>query len=340
MTMTAKLTHTPHGIKMATITGGNRTPPEARGIITGWNKDMARRNRDFLQSIDPSRLTGLPVVYTATIRDTPATAQDWARLVHNWRKRLARLGSIRDHWVVEWQRRGTPHLHGMAFFDPATFFDPHASRAHKWLSRNGGFDGSPEAVAFLARGYADAMRDHWLRVAEPYRAGIRGQRFEPAHGLTGWLAYLSKHASRGVEHYQRQRHQLPDGWQSSGRLWGKGGDWPTIEASWSIDARTQFRLRRALRRYGRSKALTQLRLGQHYCNRHQIDEAMRTLAYLRRVGHSTAETPAEKKRWSALRGVNVFIPERAGQELIEWAIDHDRASVTDGRVIRDRVELG
>jgi len=35
----------------------------------------------------------------------------WTRLVKTLLQRLRRAGLLRWHWVVEWQRRGVPHLH-------------------------------------------------------------------------------------------------------------------------------------------------------------------------------------------------------------------------------------
>jgi len=64
----------------------------------------------------------------------------------------------------------------------------------------------------------------WLEVAEVYGADFPGQDIKPIDGTLGWLKYLSKHASRGVGHYQRSG--APIGWAKTGRLWGHGGEWP------------------------------------------------------------------------------------------------------------------
>lgn len=70
------------------------------------------------------------------------------------------------------------------------------------------------------------MVAEWLRLAAPYGAASISQDFVPITGATGWLKYLSKHASRGVAHYQRQGK--PAGWESTGRLWGKGESGPRL----------------------------------------------------------------------------------------------------------------
>jgi hypothetical protein len=59
----------------------------------------------------------------------------------------------------------------------------------------------------------------WLSLAAAYGAGEVGQAVVPITGALGWSKYLSKHASRGVAHYQRQG--TPPGWTKTGRLWGK-----------------------------------------------------------------------------------------------------------------------
>ncbi|MFT3756842.1 MAG: hypothetical protein QM769_13050 [Pseudoxanthomonas sp.] len=70
----------------------------------------------------------------------------------------------------------------------------------------------------------------WVELADAYGAGLRGQHAAPIHGPLGWLQYLSKHAARGVKHYQRTADNIPEGWRSkTGRVWGYVGEWPTVE---------------------------------------------------------------------------------------------------------------
>lgn len=88
----------------------------------------------------------------------------------------------------------------------------------------------------------------WLRIASPYRPGEVGQDHREISGPLGWLEYLSKHSSRGVAHYQRRG--MPAGWESTGRLWPKGGSWPTLEPIvLTLDDATLRRLRRLVRSY-------------------------------------------------------------------------------------------
>lgn len=49
--------------------------------------------------------------WALTLRHCPPTSDDWTRLVKVLQQRLRRAGLLRWHWVVEWQRRGVPHLH-------------------------------------------------------------------------------------------------------------------------------------------------------------------------------------------------------------------------------------
>jgi predicted SnoaL-like aldol condensation-catalyzing enzyme len=311
----------------------HKREPGERGEIVGWTAGAARRNRDFLQSIDATRADGIAVAYTLTVRDVPEDAETWAALVDTFRKRLARMGAIRDHWVIEWQKRGAPHLHGFAYFCPNRL------RESDDLAKLQPWPEDPEILSamfdWLGRNAAFKIVEHWLDLSQRYRTSAKGQHVVPVHGLIGWLAYLMKHASRGADHYQRQRHQLPPGWQKSGRLWGKGGSWPTRTDSLVVDDVSGLRFRRALRAYGRAQARTQLRRGIEHGNSAQIATAKRALAYHRRFGHSDAETPAEKRRWSALRGSNVTIPGRAAADLLDWAIDHPHSTVSEGATVID-----
>ncbi len=67
----------------------------------------------------------------------------------------------------------------------------------------------------------------WLRLAARYGAREVGQDFKAIDGARGWLEYLSKHSSRTATHYQRRGK--PEGWESTGRVWRYGGEWPRGE---------------------------------------------------------------------------------------------------------------
>lgn len=191
-----KLSVSRHGLKAAKMriqegaVGGG-----LRGQVGGWSMKATRRNTDFLRSIDERKLTGAGVALTLTIRDCPETSDDWHRLRKNWQDRMRRAGMVRIHWVTEWQRRGVPHLHVAIWF--------------------------PDAYDTITPIRA------WLELAEQYGAGIKGQHGKKIDGPVGWFQYLSKHAARGVKHYQRSGDNMPAGWQEkTGRVWGYGGDWP------------------------------------------------------------------------------------------------------------------
>nr|CRY97551.1 hypothetical protein [uncultured prokaryote] len=170
-----------------------------RGQVEGWSEGAVRRNTRFLMSIREDQLTGAGVALTLTLRECPATAQDWHRLRRAWIKRMERAGMLRLHWVTEWQRRGVPHLHGAIWW--------------------------PDQYDMVT------PLDAWVEVAAEYGAGLRGQHARMIDGPVGWFQYLSKHAARGVKHYQRSAENMPEGWQrKTGRVWGHVGDWPLREA--------------------------------------------------------------------------------------------------------------
>lgn len=172
-----------------------------RGEVQGWSHGATRRNTEFLMSVIETRLNGYGVAVTLTVRDCPPTADDWHRLRRAWIERMRRAGMIRLHWVTEWQRRGVPHLHGAIWF--------------------------PSRELAIAAEPLEA----WVEVAGKYGAELRGQHARRIDGPVGWFQYLSKHAARGVKHYQRTSENIPEGWQKkTGRVWGKSGDWPVQEA--------------------------------------------------------------------------------------------------------------
>jgi hypothetical protein len=172
---------------------GNPNPPP-RGASVGWSATAARRNLAFLRSIDERQLTGHGFAVTLTIRDCPPSPESWQRLVNNWFKRQARRHMLRAHWVMEFQRRGVPHLHCAVWF-------------------------ADEVMG----GLTHAMISDWVELAGEYGAGIKAQDVRPLTPGVGWFIYLGKHASRSYAHYQRQRASLPDTWQKSPKVWGRRG---------------------------------------------------------------------------------------------------------------------
>lgn len=180
---------------MSANTGSH--PRAKRDVIAGWSPSTTRRLTKWLYSVESDKLTGQGYALTLTMRDTPPDRAALDRSFRALLKRFDRKGVVRLQWVMEMQRRGTPHFH-MALYTP----EP------------------------LPQGGQELISD-WLELAEPWGVERAAQRVEPLQKATGWLKYLSKHASRSVAHYQRQG--MPPGWEKTGRLWGVRGDWPTAE---------------------------------------------------------------------------------------------------------------
>lgn len=188
-----------HGSKAGVPPMNNSHQRALRGDVGGWSEGATRRNTQFLYSVLEQQLTGAGVAVTLTLRECPPTSDVWHRLRRAWEKRMVRAGMLRLHWVTEWQRRGVPHLHGALWF-PGTQYD------------------------------LLTPVEAWVEVAAAFGASLRGQHCRPIDGPVGWFQYLSKHAARGVRHYQRSIDNVPGPWQQrTGRMWGKVGEWPTRE---------------------------------------------------------------------------------------------------------------
>lgn len=148
----------------------------------------------------------------------------------------------------------------------------------------------------------------WLRIAAAYGAASVCQQVKPITGAEGWLKHLSKHASRGVAHYQRQG--MPAGWTKSGRLWGHGGAWPTAELlSIVLDDPAYRRVRRLVRAYvvadARAAALAA---------RPGSAEAARAWS---RVSWAQRMLRCNDRGLSAVRGLSEWVP---GPVLVQMAL--------------------
>lgn len=254
-----------------------------RGRITGWTAAAVRRHTRWLYAVDAEGLSSdglVGVSLTLTLLRTPDTPEEWDALRRAWIKAMQRAGVVRLHWVVEWQARRVPHMHLALYFPPE-------HDAEAWA-----------AIAIVA----------WLqRAGEKYGAGFRAQYWNVIDGPLGWLQYLSKHAARGVAHYQRQGK--PPGWETTGRLWGYIGDWPTVEP-WTIDAEWAafWRLRRVVRLWRLSDARSALRAAQ---TPQEARQARRRITFARRMLKSNDRSS------SRVRGISEWVPLEQLERIVE-----------------------
>lgn len=202
-----------------------------RGKVGGWTAASSRRNLRFLWSVRTDDLTGQGWSFTLTVKDCPASPEEWAEWCATYWKRLFAHGAIRLHWVIEWQRRGCPHLHGSIYFPEDTAeSDVRNLVANGWIYRN------------------------------PFRPGIGQQVVNAIYDQVGWGQYVAKHAARGVRHYQRSPENIPKPWKGkTGRMWGSRGEWP-IQAPLKLQMEGKegdggwYAFRRLVRSYGLSQA--------------------------------------------------------------------------------------
>jgi hypothetical protein len=287
-----------------------------RSDVRGWSAGAVRRHKRWLFSVDRDAVPELGVGYavTLTLRDTPASAVEWHRLRRAWLRAVERSGAVAVHWVVEWQKRGTPHLHTAIYFDPAVLGDT-----------NGG----------------DLARRLWVdRAGEKYGAQLGAQYALPIRDITGWTQYLSKHAARGVKHYQRQG--VPEGWEKSGRLWGHTGDWPTVEPD-RVDLVSAPSLPLSVPSVVRSQHAESPRLGgtsagsssQYHALRREVRryevaqhrQALRTASTAlqarqarRGLRFARGMLKCSDRALSSVRGVSIWIPYEISSALVAFVI--------------------
>jgi hypothetical protein len=234
-------------------------------------------------------LDGLGLSATLTMREMPGSAAELQALRAAFLVRLRRAGVLRMHWVVEWQRRGVPHLH-MAIYWPMVV-------RPEWATEQ----------IFVA----------WLQTAGPrFGASIMSQDVKVINGPLGWLQYLSKHAARGVRHYQRNGH--PEGWESTGRLWGRTGAWPTsVPMRFDVPRAAYHRYRRLVRSWRLADARAALVALQARSD--ATPSALR--GAVRRVQSARGALRCADPRLSAVRGVSDWVPEHVAIALVSLLAD-------------------
>jgi len=272
-----------------TVGNGNPHPsPSRRSNCQGWSASAVRRNLQFLYQVDERGLENFHgVALTLTVRDCPVTAIEWGHARHAFLEAMRRLGACLIHWVTEWQARGVPHLHLAVYF--------------------------PFCVP------SSAILAHWLRISSSWGSQYRGQHVTPIRDVLGWNQYVSKHAARGLHHYQRSAQCLPESWRgaSTGRMWGKLGQWPLqpqVKIEFPMAAFHKFRRMVRAWRVADARRPFRIRNGIGFRGSLWIVNGRRVVSAR---GMLRCPVPA----LSAVRGVSEWIPESVTDKLLKWLFD-------------------
>ncbi len=216
----------------------------------GWSKGVSRRNKTFLYSVDTERVDGIGYAFTLTLKDCPPTSKEFHRILKNFTLRLRRSGFTRMHWVIEWQRRGVPHIHGITYFK------------------------TPPKTGLIT---------HWLKVSKAYGSQFQSQYVLEINDPIGWKKYLAKHGARGVDHYQRSNLKKPKSWDKAGKMWGHLGNWPTQEIALEIDSQSFYTFRRLTRSWRKSNARKERNRFRIKSSRRMLKCNARSLASVRGI---------------------------------------------------------
>lgn len=270
-----------------------------RSDCSGWSETATRNNTAFLYSVNSTELNGYGYAFTFTVKDLPDSPDDWHRLRDVFLKRCRRAGMIRYHWVTEWQKRGVPHLHGCIYFP-----DPLSWNEVQQLSKA------------------------WCDVAKPYGSLYKGQQIKPIESSLGWLKYLAKHGSRSSYHYQRS--SKPVEWDSTGRVWGKGGDWPTRETVVDLTIEQFHQFRRLAKSWRKADARTPLKIVD--ADGKTLNPDFLGIPYDKLPRNGRRITQARKmfnrgdKDISRLIGVSEWIPEAIAFRMIESVMNRPQTT--------------
>jgi len=281
----AVITVYPNGVKAGIAPSPSDHQRAKRKECSGWSDKSARSNLEFLRSVVIDDLTGLGHAFTLTVRTCPESPEVWAAIRKRYFERLKYAGVVRIHWVTEWQRRGVPHLHGVAFFECP--LDGHDYARQDML-----------------------LRRAWLEAVQDRMTEQSGQHIKPMEKTLGWLQYLAKHASRGAAHYQRSRETMPKQWDGvTGRMWGKVGKWPVQEGMRLELPDAAFF---AFRRYMRGWRLADARFVSGKLSERQ--ERARRL----RIVSARAMLKCGFETLAAVRGVSEWIPEAVQYRMVQY----------------------
>ena len=280
MAKLAKITVSPLG-----ASGGFAGPGrdgEGSSQCLGWTARSARSNQMFLRSVCVWELPPIGGAFTLTVGFVPSF-DEWKALLRRFRRWFDRRNVVCWHYVIEWKANQRPHLHGCFFWH-----DP------DW------------------RG--SSVKKCWLDLTRKYGTSLRAQHYSEIDGAAGWFAYMAKHASRGMNHYQRDKENIPKGWQKTGRMWSRSRDgWPTRSEEVVVTSDVFFFVRRSLDKLELSKIKTELVSGRTYGDEVQVKKALNRLKFLKRLRRAFGNGRAA----SEVRGIN----EWASSDIVHLLID-------------------
>jgi hypothetical protein len=158
-------------------------------------------------------------------------------------------------------------------------------------------------------GFARFLILQWVQVAERFGALPGAQHVTPIWDVIGWNQYVSKHAARGLNHYQRNPAHIPPGWREigTGRMWGylstRADQWPLVDPCvLDVNARAFWFVRRVVRGYRLADAREALRRAR--------DEPQARAAR-RRIVQARGMLRADTVELSSVRGLSEWLPQDA-----------------------------
>ena len=293
--------------------------PEKRGKVLGWSDRSIRSNKEFLYTVEESRLPPLGVAFTGTLRDCPDTPQEWNALLRGLEWRLRRRGLVLGHLITEWQARRVPHLHAALFWDREGIV---SSKFRKELHAALAAEDSRQLVELLCV----LVRFAWLDVLRKRgHAADHGAQFAlPITDPMGWFEYVSKHAARGLSHYQRSPEKIPPGWlaqESTPRMWRKVGDWPVIDPQkvGIEDRGWRFWYRRRMRHWRTAKArLAIAEAAQRFAREPGQANAWRWIHAKRGLVSARRSARCPDRKLCEVRGWNEWVPGSVQLQLLEF----------------------
>lgn len=221
----------PGGIRLYTPRPQESTHRRAkRGKCAGWSFRVARSFTTFLQSIMPARFCGRMYAVTLTVRDCPASPDQFNKARRRFVEALRYRGFEAFIWCTEWQLRKVPHLHCLLVLPEDSPLDELQ------------------------------IKVLWLMAARDFRPAIQSQDCRLVDKVGGWFQYLGKHAARSISNLQRSSKLIPPAWAGvTGRMWGYSGEIPRDAEGrpYEIPHAVWWQLRRLILRFQIATARTQ-----------------------------------------------------------------------------------
>lgn len=241
-------------------------PPKS--AMEGWSRASRLRLVKTVMACNWDQVAGWPVLITLTYAGMPMDGRQVKRHLKAFRRAWERKwGSVCGAWKLEFQRRGSVHLH-LVLYVPCRDWWAERGRSTQWKLQPIGVRQTqwgeelieverPDVLWVPKRGPVMSLsvhgqtwvRETWQRITGAENRIVDWRPWKDQTQGVGWAWYFAGYSTKKSKEYQEEAPEGSSGW---GRRWGIWGVQPVWEAV-EVSAHAVYEVRRIHRGLQRAR---------------------------------------------------------------------------------------